>query len=81
MELGKNMVYYFICQKKNTIKFIDSKKATNFGEISPVNLSFVVSVKSTVEISQKFVAFSEYMNFTFLHNRFEKIFGLGGMRC
>ena len=27
-------------------------------------LSYVVSVKSKVEISQNFVAFSEYMNFT-----------------
>ena len=30
---------------------------------SPPPLSYVVQVKSTVEISQNFVAFSEYMNF------------------
>ena len=33
-------------------------------EISTVDLSYVVPVKSTEEISQNFVAFSEYMNFT-----------------
>ena len=32
-------------------------------EISTVDLSYVVLVKSRVEISQNFVAFSEYMNF------------------
>ena len=30
-------------------------------------LSYVVPVKSKVKISQNFVAFSEYMNFTTLH--------------
>ena len=38
------------------IKFIYSEKAT-------LLLSYVVPVKSKVEISQNFVAFSEYMNF------------------
>jgi hypothetical protein len=47
------------------IKFIYSEKATNFFEISTVDLSYVVPVKSTVEISQNFMAFSEYMNFKF----------------
>ena len=46
-----------------TVKFIHSEKATNFCEISTVDLSYVVTVKSKVEISQNFVAFSEYMNF------------------
>ena len=32
-------------------------------EISTVNLSYVVTIKSTVDISQNFVAFSEYKNF------------------
>ena len=45
------------------IKFIYSEKATNFCKISTVDLSYVETVKSTVEISQNFVAFSEYMNF------------------
>ena len=46
------------------LKFIYSEKATNFCEISTIDLSYVVPVKSTVEIAQNFVAFSEYMNFT-----------------
>ena len=45
------------------LKFVYSEKATNFCEISTVDLSYVVTVKSTMEISQNFVAFSEYMNF------------------
>ena len=51
---------------KTLLKIIYSEKATKFCEISTVDLSYVVSVKSTVEISQNFVAFSEYVNFTFL---------------
>ena len=45
------------------LKFIYSEKATKFCKLSTVDLSYVVTVKSTVEISQSFVAFSEYMNF------------------
>ena len=57
------------CQGKTlgnqiTEKFIYSDKATKFWEISTLDLSYVVTVKSTVEILQYFVAFSEYMNFT-----------------
>ena len=48
------------------LKFIYSEKATKFFEISTVDLSYVVTVKSTVEISQNFVAFSEYKNFIYL---------------
>ena len=40
-----------------------SEKATKFWEISTIDLSYVVTVKSTVDISQNFVAFSEYTNF------------------
>ena len=40
-----------------------SEKVTKFCEISTVDLSYVVLVKSTVDVSQNFVAFSEYMNF------------------
>ena len=44
-------------------------KATNFQEISIVDWSYVEgTVKSTVEISQNFVAFSEYMNFKSKHD-------------
>ena len=45
------------------LKFMYSEKATKFCEISTVDLSYVVPVKSTVEISQNFVAFSENVNF------------------
>jgi hypothetical protein len=42
---------------------IYSEKATFFFEISTVDLSYVLPIKSTMEILQNFVAFSEYMNF------------------
>ena len=45
------------------IKFIYSEKATEFCEISTLLLTVCTAVKSKVEISQNFVAFSEYMNF------------------
>ena len=48
---------------QSVVKFIYSEKATKFFEISTFLLSYVVPVKSKVEISQNFVAFSEYMNF------------------
>ena len=51
------------------LKFIYSEKAIKFCEISTVDLSYVVTVKSSVEISQNFVAFSEYMNFNSVDNR------------
>ena len=56
--------------KSTQVKFIYSEKATKFWEISTLLLSYVVPVKSKVEISQNFVASSEYMNFIsiqFLH--------------
>ena len=43
------------------LKFIYSEKATKFCKISTVDLSYGVTVKSTVEILQYFLAFSEYM--------------------
>ena len=45
------------------IKFIYSEKATKFCEISTLDLTVCTVVKFKVEISQNFVAFSEYMNF------------------
>ena len=42
------------------LKFMYSEKATKFCEISTMNLT---GTTRTVEISQNFVAFSEYMNF------------------
>ena len=41
-----------------------SEKARKFCEISTLLLSYVVPVKSKVEILQNFVALSEYTNFT-----------------
>ena len=46
------------------VKFIYSEKVTKFCEISTLLLSYVVPVKSKGKISQNFVTFSEYMNFT-----------------
>ena len=53
------------------IKFIYSEKATTFCEIFTLLLSYVVPVKSMVEILQKFVVFSEHMNFNSDLNDFE----------
>ena len=44
------------------LKFIYSEKTKKFCEISTLLLSYVVPVKGKVEISQNFVAFSEYLN-------------------
>ena len=45
------------------VKDIYSEKASKFCKISTVDLFYVVTVKSMVEILQKFVAFPENMNF------------------
>ena len=42
-----------------------SEKAKNFCEISTVDMTVTTYDKSTVEISQNFVASSEYMNFMY----------------
>ena len=46
------------------LKFIYFEKATKICEISTLDLTVCTVVKFKVEISQNFVAFSEYMNFT-----------------
>ena len=46
------------------VKLIYSENATKFCE--NFHLTFVVPVKSKVEILQNFVAFSEYMNFYYI---------------
>ena len=46
------------------LKIIYSEKATKFCKIFTLLLTTVHTVKSKVKISQNFVAFSEYMNFT-----------------
>ena len=64
IDLATNHFRTFeIWTKCKLLKFIYSEKATNFCVISTVDLSYVVTVKYTMEITQKFVAFSEYMNF------------------
>ena len=50
-------MHYFL------IKFVYSEKVTKFCEISTLLLSTVHTDKSKVEISQNFVALTEYMNF------------------
>ena len=64
-----NFILIIQVQIQLLIKFIYSEKATNFCEISTVDFSYVVTVKFTVEISQNFVAFSEYMNFNWTHDK------------
>ena len=54
---------HFLEQIAKIIKFIYSENATTFCKISTVDLSYVLMVKSAVEISQNFVGSSEYMNF------------------
>ena len=51
---------------KFRIMFMYSKKTTKFCKIFNWLFSNVVPVKSKVKISQNFMTFSEYMNFTFL---------------
>ena len=46
------------------VKFIYSERATKFCEIFTFLLNVCTVAKSKVKISQNFVAFSEYMNFT-----------------
>ena len=50
--------------RHSLLKFIYFEKATNFCKISTADLSYVITVKSMMEISQNFVTFSEFMNFT-----------------
>ena len=52
------------------IQSIYSEKATKFCEIFTLLLSCLEPVKSKVKISQNFVAFSEYMNFTRIYSFF-----------
>ena len=55
-------VYLFIWQAAR-LKFIYSEKVTKFCDNSTLLLSYVEPVKNKVKILQKFLAFSEYMNF------------------
>ena len=63
----KEQVHISDCSKEVPhlyVKFIYSEKARKFCKISTVDLTGTTQDQSTVEISQNFVAFSEYMNFT-----------------
>ena len=61
--LDKSSMYFENVFGFFALKFIYSEKATIFCEISNLDLSYAVTVKSTLEISQNFVVFSEYINF------------------
>ena len=54
------------------LKFIYSEKATKFCEISTLDLTVCTVVKFKVEISQNYVAFSEYMDSFFFGPLFIK---------
>ena len=58
-HLGTRYVLFFGYR----LKFIYSEKVTKVCEISTLLLSYLMPVKSKVEIPKKIVAFSEYMNF------------------
>ena len=60
---GSKCFTYVTKPYPHIVKFKYSEKAITFCKISTIDLSYVVTIKSTVEISQYFVAFSEYMNF------------------
>ena len=62
--LGRSLGFAFLpANQTYVVKFIYSEKATKFCEISTLLLSYVVPVK------RNFVAFSEYMNFTYMSCR------------
>ena len=57
------VILFAIGKQIFTIKFIYSKKATKFCEISTLLLFYLVPVKSKMNISQNFVALSKYIKF------------------
>ena len=52
-----------ISNSNDHLKFIYSEKATTFCKISTLLLTVCTVVKNKAELSQNFVAFSEYINF------------------
>ena len=64
MPLGVSITYGHSSPLLAELKFIYSEKATFAKSPPQICPKYVVTVKSTVEISQNCVAFSEYMNFT-----------------
>ena len=65
LKLGKSAPTYFfkLCYKVH-MNILTSEKATEFCAIFNLLLTGTTQNKSKVEISQNFVAFSEYMNFS-----------------
>ena len=61
-KLALRFLFFLLFHFEN--KICKVQKATKFCEIFTLLLSTVHTDKSKVDISQKFVAFSEYMNFT-----------------
>ena len=62
--IGLRQFYNILCKLYDWLKFIYSEKATKCCETLTLLLTVCTVVKSKVKISQNFVAFSEYMNFT-----------------
>ena len=57
------------------VKFMYFDEATKFCEMSTVDLTITAYDKSTVEILEKILAFSEYMNFKIIYDRGSTFFG------
>ena len=66
--LGGQKKLTFTTVKAETVRVEVLGEGHNFFAKSPLDLSYVVTVKSTVKILQNFVAFSECMNFTWSKN-------------
>ena len=64
--------YFVFIFTFNIAKFVYSEKATKFCEISPLLLSTVHLDKIKVEISQNFVAFSEYVYDLYLVMKYQE---------
>ena len=62
--MGRAKMLSEVAYRFLVLKFIYSEKVTQFCEIPTLIFSYVVPVKSKVEILKFFVSFSEYMNFT-----------------
>ena len=65
--MSEKHIFFFMKIDKifvSKIKLLNSENATKFCEIFTLLLTAVHTVKSKGKISQNFVAFSEYVNFT-----------------
>ena len=50
VKKSENVLFFTFSENWTLVKFMYHEKGTNFCEISTVDLSYVVTVKSTVEI-------------------------------